>query len=204
MGALIRSRLAGGGALLLGVAITIAIVSGGSAQNNKTPAMDEAFLLATRPVPDFTADFRAKFVQSLTSYCQEVLNALPTNTPAEDDWVASEQRTGNGAKIQRLLNSKEYGRSMLKTTFSDCKDTATTLSELIQQFPRKTESSELFARLEAREFVKLAMNFDAFLEPYSSKLDLNKNMKFALGDTYIHVIRFGLLKAAREALQDVP
>jgi hypothetical protein len=124
--------------------------------------------------------------------------------PAEDDWVTSEQRTRNGAKIQRLLNSKEYGRSMLKTTFSDCNDTATRLNELIQQFPRKKESSELFSRLEAREFIKLAMNFDTFLDPYSSKLDLNKNMKFALAETYIHVIRFGLLKAAREALQDVP
>ena len=187
----------------LGLAIIIVMVSGGTSQNKTTSAIDEASSLATQPASDFTADFREKFAQTTANYCQEVLNALPTNTPAEDDWVASEQRTGDGAKILRALKSKEYGRSILKATFLDCKETATLLVELIQQYPRRKESSESFSRLEAGQFIKLAQTFNTFLESYSSKLDLNKDVRFAMGETYLYVIRGGLLKAARRALQDV-
>jgi hypothetical protein len=93
MGALIRSQLGGVGALLLGVAITIPMVSGGTAQNSKPSAMNEVLRFAGRPQSDYTADFRAQFAQTLANYCQEVLDAVPTNTPAEDAWVASEQKT---------------------------------------------------------------------------------------------------------------
>jgi|ERR1035437_3294858 hypothetical protein len=70
-------------------------------------------------------------------------------------------------------------------------------------YPRRKESSESFSRLEAGQFIKLAQTFNTFLESYSSKLDLNKDVKFAMGENYLYVIRGGLLKAARNALQDV-
>ncbi len=70
-------------------------------------------------------------------------------------------------------------------------------------YPRRNESSESFSRLEAGQFIKLAQTFNTFLKSYSSKLDLNKDVKFAMGETYLYVIRGGLLKAARRALQDV-
>src|SRR5258708_3170050 len=182
--------------VMLGLAVTIAMVTGGTAQNSKSSAMDEVLNYASRPPSDYTADFRAKFAQTLVNYCQDILNALPTNTPAEDAWVTSEEKTGNGAKIQRLINSKEYSRSALKNTFSECKDTATILIELIHEYSDK--ESETFSRLEAGQFIKLALNFNTFLEPHSSKVELNKDVKFALGDLQLHVVRTGLLRAARE------
>jgi hypothetical protein len=187
--------------VMLGLAVTIAMVTGGTAQNSKSSAMDEVLNYASRPPSDYTADFRAKFAQTLVNYCQDILNALPTNTPAEDAWVTSEEKTGNGAKIQRLINSKEYSRSALKNTFSECKDTATILIELIHEYSNK--ESETFSRLEAGQFIKLALNFNTFLEPYSSKVELNKDVKFALGDLQLHVVRTGLLRAARAVLQGV-
>jgi hypothetical protein len=181
---------------LLALAITIAMVSGSTAQ--KVSAMDEVITLAATSAADFTADLRAKFAQSLAKYCQEVLHALPTNTPAEDAWVTSE--IGNGAKIGRLLNSKEYGRSILKEHFSECKDTAAFLIQ-IQQLPEK--GTETFSRLEAGHFIQLALNFNNGFEPYLPKVELNKDVKFALGDLQIQMIRWGLLKATTKALQDV-
>jgi hypothetical protein len=70
--------------IFLGLAVTIAMVSGSTAQNNKSSVMDEVVDFASRPQPMYTADFRAQFAQTLAHYCQEVLNALPANTPDED------------------------------------------------------------------------------------------------------------------------
>jgi hypothetical protein len=89
----------------------------------------------------------------------------------------------------------------LKTTFSECKDTATILVEMIQQLPGR--GTERFSRLEAGQCILLALNFNTFLEPHLSGVELNKDVKFALGDLHLHVIRTGLLRAAWKALQDV-
>jgi hypothetical protein len=102
--------------IALGLAIIIATASGSAAQND---IPGELATFASRPASDYTATFRAKLIQTLAAYCQEVLNALPTNTPAEDAWVASEQKTTDATKITRLLGSKEYSRSILKNMFSD-------------------------------------------------------------------------------------
>jgi hypothetical protein len=178
---------------------TIAVVSGGTAQNNKPSAVDEVSRLAVTS-SDFTAEIRAKFAKAFVDYCQEVLIALPTNTPTEDDWVASEQRTGNAEKILRLLSSKEYARSDLKKTFSDCKETALFLIQIQNIKEKRTDA---LANLEAEQFIALALNFNGSLGPYSSKLELNKDVKFALGDLFLEVLRGGLLKSATKALQDV-
>jgi len=188
--------------LLAAFAVILSMASGGKAQDSKSSAMDEVFDFAFRPQSEYTADFRATFAQTLANYCEEVLESLPTNTPAEEAWVTSEENTRDGAKIQRLLKSKEYSRSVLKSTFSECKDTARVLIELIRQFPKTNGSSETFSRLEANQFIKLALNFDVFLETYSSNVDMKKEVKLALDDLHLHVIRVGILRAAREALQD--
>jgi len=195
-----RSRLGGIGALLL---MGLATISASVAQNNKTSAMDEVLNLSVRPQSEFTADFREKFAQTLVNYCQGLLESLPTNTPAEDAWVDAEERTRDAAKIQRLWKSKEYSRSNLKAIFSKCKETTTILIEMIQHFSKKPESSESSARLEADQFIKLALNFDAYLETYSSNVEVSKDVRSSFDDIHLHVIRLGLLRAARGALQDV-
>jgi hypothetical protein len=183
---------------LLGLAITIAMANGSSAQNSKTSAVDELVTFASRPESDYTAALRAQFVQTFANYCQEVLNALPANTPAEDAWVASQNNTAE--KIQRLLKSKEYSQSTLKKALSDCKDITTKLIQ-IQKIPEGR--TETFANLEASQFIQLALNFNNGFEPYLSKVELNKDMKFGLSDIYVGLIRHGLLIAATKALQDV-
>jgi hypothetical protein len=192
-----RSLLTGVGVLLF---MGLATASESAAQNNKAAAMDEVFNLAFKPQSEYTSDLRGKFAQTLGNFCQSVLDALPTNTPAEDDWIASEQKSKDGAKIMRLLNSKEYSRSVLKTTFSDCKGIVTLLIE-IQALPGK--GTETFARLEAGQFIKLALNFEVSVESYLSKIEMNKDVKSALDDLHLHVIRRGLLQATQKALQDV-
>jgi hypothetical protein len=184
---------------MIAAALVAGCVADESAAQNSKSAMDEVIDFASRAQPVYTADFRAKFAHTLANYCQEVLKALPTNTPAEDAWVTAEEKSGNGAKIQRLINSKEYSRSALKNTFTECKDTTALLIQ-IQQLPNKTATD---SRLEAGQFIQLALNFNTFLEPFSSKVELNKDVKFALGDLHLHVVRTGLLRAAWEALQDV-
>ena len=183
---------------LLGLVVTVAMVSGSAAQNSKS-AMDEVIGFAGNAQRAYTVDLRAKFAQVLERYCQEVLNSLPTNTPSEDAWVTAEGKNINGSKLQRLLNSKEYSRSALKTIYTECKDTAALLIQ-IQQLPNKTE---IDTRLEASKFIELALDFNTFLETHVSKVELSKSAKSELDDLHLHVIRTGLLRAALEALRDL-
>jgi hypothetical protein len=174
------------------------MVNGSAAQNSK-PSMDDVIALASNAQRAYTADLRAKFAHVLANYCQEVLNSLPTNTPTEDAWVTAEQKSLNGAKLSRVINSKEYSRSALRNTYTECKESAALLIQ-IQQLPNRTE---IDSRLEASKFVELALNFNTFLDPHVSKVELNKSVKSELDDLHLHVIRTGLLRAALEALQDL-
>jgi hypothetical protein len=124
--------------IVLGFAIVIATASGTAAQNSKASAIDQLSTLASEPLSGYSAAFRKQFIQTFASYCQQVLDALPANTPAEDAWVASEQKTPE--KTARLLQSKEYSRHYLKNAFSDCKDTTAKLIQ-IQNLTEKKEPS---------------------------------------------------------------
>jgi hypothetical protein len=185
--------------IAVGLAIIIATGSSSAAQNNLA---GELAIFANRPASDYTAIFRAKLVQTFAAYCQEVLNALPTNTPAEDDWVASEQKTTDMTKITRLLNSKEYSRNFLKGMFSDCKDIAAMLVQA-QSISEKNKRTDTYARFEANNFVRLALNFNDDLKSYLSKIDLNQDKKNEL-ELLLPTFRRELLVAATKALQDVP
>ena len=192
--------------LIFALAITFAIVSGSAAQNNdkksndKKSAVDEVVVFAGNAQRAYTGDLRAKFAQALTNYCQEVLSLLPTNTPAKDAWVNAEGKSINSAKdVLQMMNSKQYSRSALKRTFTDCKDTVALLIQIQQLPPDKNATG---SRLEASQFVKLALNFDSSLESYTSKVGLNKDAKFAIDDNVLLVIRRELLRAALQSLQD--
>jgi hypothetical protein len=185
---------------LLGLALTIATASVCSAQNSKPSAIDELGAFISLKESDYTEAIRAKFIQTFANYCQEVLNALPANTPAEDAWVVSQNNTAE--KVQRLLSSKEYSRSFLKNAFSDCKNITTLLIQ-IQNIQEKEKGTEAFANLEAGQLIKLALNFNNGFAPYLPKVELNKDIKFGLSDLYVGIIRRELLIAAAKALQDV-
>ncbi|WP_159011361.1 hypothetical protein [Bradyrhizobium sp. S69] len=195
-----RSGLGSVGAFLL---MGLATINGSAAQSAKVPARDDVFNFAGTQQSEYTADLREKFIGSLVTYCQAVFESLPTNTPAEDAWVVSEENTRDAAKIQRLWKSKEYSRSYLKAIFSQCKDTTAMLIELIQYFSKKPNSSEQLSRLEANGLIKLALNFDVFLDDYSSNIEITKDVRSSFDEFRLHVIRICLLRAARSSLDDV-
>jgi hypothetical protein len=66
------------------------------------------------------------------------------------------------------------------------------LIELVQHFSKKPESSELLSRLEARHFIKLALNVDVYLESYSPNVEIAKDVRSSFDDIHLHVIRLGL------------
>jgi hypothetical protein len=171
--------------------------------NSKASAIDELSTFVSQPQSEYSAAFRKQFIQTFASYCQQVLDALPANTPAEDAWVVSQQKTPD--QIGRLLQSNEYSRHYLKNAFLDCKDTTAKLSQ-IQNLTEKEKRAqpEAYASLEAGQFVKLALNFNDGFEPYLPKVELYRDVKFGLSDIYVGLVRRGLLIAATKALQDVP
>ena len=171
--------------VLLWFIIAIGAASAAVAQGNKPSAVAEIITFASKPQSDYTAEYRAKFAQAVANFCQGVLDALPTNTPAEDAWVASEGKTKNPTKFIRLLNSKEYNRHFLKTTFSDCKDTAGKTVEMVQQLKRTGKVSSL----EASQLIKLAQLFDGSIGSYSANIEMDKSAKEAIDD--LHLSLFG-------------
>jgi hypothetical protein len=108
---------------------------------------------------DYTKTGRAKFVRLLSVYCREVLKILPTNTPTEDAWIASEGKTNDMAKVRRLVFSREYSRSELKEIFVNRQETT---DKLIKP--------ALPVDYEAANLVSLAINFnsDTDIELYAS------------------------------------
>jgi hypothetical protein len=57
-----------------------------------------------------TAQNRVELVRLFDAYCREVLDNVPTSTPAEDTWVVTEQKTVDIDRISRLTSSKEWAR----------------------------------------------------------------------------------------------
>jgi hypothetical protein len=68
----------------------------------------------------FNPKNRIELVRLSDAYCREVLDTVPTNTPAEDAWVTAESKTSDTNRITRLVSSKEWARHQLKETFSEC------------------------------------------------------------------------------------
>jgi hypothetical protein len=71
----------------------------------------------------------------------------------------------------------------------------------IQNLTEKEKpEAEAYARLEAGQFLKLALNFNNGFEPYLPKVELNRDVKFGLSDFYLAAIRRALLLATTKAL----
>jgi hypothetical protein len=184
------------------VAVIVTSVTGATAQTKQPSSpLNNVFKFVGQPQSAYTADLRTSFAAALSEYCQAILTALPTNTPAEDAWVASEQKTADVAKFRRVLESAEYNRSLLKDTFSKCGDTTTFLIQLQNTQGKRTSALTNF---EAQQFVALAVTFNVFLEDTSSKVKMTADVKSAFDDLHLHVLRTGLLRAALQALQVEP
>jgi hypothetical protein len=157
---------------------------------DQIPAARELITIAVRPEADYTKTGRAKFVRLLSVYCREVLKILPTNTPTEDAWVASEGRTTDLAKISRLVASREYSRSQLTEIFVNCEKATDKL----------IKPGALTVEYEAANLVSLAIifNSDIDIEIYAKNLEMKSE---ELGFDFLHAVRWALLVASLRTLE---
>ena len=163
----------------------ISFPANGATQEKWIPKAYSLFLATTNPDSEY-AKGRRIFVQTLSIYCHEILNRLPTNTPAEDAWVEAESRGTDTNKMNRLLASVEYSRQQLKITFSHC-------AEFTDQL--KTADSEI---AEATGLIRLARNFNADIVPEATRGGLNPT---ALAIDFLGAVRLTLLNAALRTLE---
>jgi len=119
-------------------------------QPEQTSASGEIFKFAFSK-SDYGRAARANMAQLYLTYCSTMVERIPTNTPAEEEWVARESRTNDIKKIGRLVQTNEFARSRLHSTFSDCLSNVTALVQAQQQKDLNRETSAL---------LRLSMTFD--------------------------------------------
>jgi hypothetical protein len=190
-----------GGTSMMRAAIFAAVVLWATtgfaeAPTDQLPIARQLISLAVNPSTDYTRDGRVKLVQILANYCIAILELLPTNTPNEQAWVQTEGQTTDLTKVKRLVATKEYGRSSLKETFSDCEQKSKKLMQGLTGGPR----SDTIARYEGASLVSLAINFnDDSVEMFATRLGMQPK---ALGFDFLASVRRALLFGALKALED--
>ncbi|MET4331354.1 hypothetical protein ABIB80_007214 [Bradyrhizobium sp. i1.15.2] len=116
---------------------------------------------------------RVELARRFEAYCREVLDTVPTNTPAEDAWVTAESKTSDIKRINRLVSTKEWARHRLKETFSEC----------LQKVPLLQKAQVNNARsAEAVQFISLAYSFNqvADLAVFAKRVDLKSELAVPL------------------------
>ncbi len=113
----------------------------------------------------FTPPNRVELSRRFEAYCREVLDAVPTNTPAEDAWVIAELKSSDLDRMTRVGLSKEWARHQLKETFSECLQKVTSLQQAQANNARSAE---------AAQFISLAYTFnqDADLAAFAKRVGL--------------------------------
>jgi hypothetical protein len=120
-------------------------------QADMTPAQQNLHQFFFRE--SFTPENRIELTRRTAAYCPDVLDKVPTNTPAEETWVMSEYNSGSDDtdRVNRLLSSKEWARHQLRDIFSRCLQTAALLQQAQTQKARSAE---------AQHFIMLAYTFN--------------------------------------------
>lgn len=136
----------------------------------------------------FSPANRVELSRRFEAYCREVLDTVPTNTPAEDSWVAAETTTSDTNRLTRLVSSKEWARHQLKDTFSECLEKVALLQ---QAQANKARSAE------AAQFISLAYTFnqDTDLAAFARRIDLKSELS-----PFVNSFRQVLMIAAMRTL----
>jgi hypothetical protein len=94
--------------------------------------------------------WRADYAIALNGFCAHVVSKVPRNTPEEDSWVQRETldaiRGPQNLLVERsdrVLNSKENARSVVRTMLTEC----VSLTEKISDVNGAKEESALWAEL---------------------------------------------------------
>jgi hypothetical protein len=167
------------------------------AQDSERPIARELVSITVNPSSDYTKLGRAKFVRILSTYCTEVMSALPTNTPTEDAWVRAEGNTTDTEKIRRLVSSPEFIRRELKSVFEGCVESTAN----ILRVRKLTEKGDSSARYEAQELLRIAfdLNADNDILLYASRAGLSRA---AWRLDFLPSIRKAILVAALRTLEN--
>jgi hypothetical protein len=157
-----------------------------SQPEQKEPTAFKIIRVAGKKKLDSSA--RAELATLYLEHCRTVLNAIPTNTPAEQSWVTEESRTTDTDRMIRLVQTAEYARSQLKETFSECVERASSLLTVQSQANRNRE---------AALFVSLAATFNesSDAQSYAARLGVNRDeLKFPLLGTLRRILLIAALR----------
>lgn len=172
-------------AMLTGAATTAAYSQ--AAATAPRSAQGDLFRLSFNQT--FTPANRVELSRRFEDYCREVLDTVPTNTPAEDAWVNAESNTSDTNRITRLVASKEWARHQLRETFSECLHKVAFLQQAQANNARSAE---------AAQFISLAYTFnqDTDLAAFAKRIDLKSD----LVRSTVNLFRQRLMLAAMRTL----
>lgn len=136
----------------------------------------------------FNPSNRVELSRRFAAYCRELLDAVPTNTPAENAWVIAESKTSDTDRITRLVSSKEWARHQLTETFSECLQKVAWLQQAQANNARSAE---------AAQFISLAYTFnqDSDLVVFAKRIGLKLELS-----PFVNSFRQVLMIAAMRTL----
>lgn len=92
---------------------TIALADSKALQNQVVLSLG----LAT---PAMSADQRKAFAEKALDYWRDIERRIPTNSPAESEWLQAELDTADEVRLARALGSAEWARLKLTNWADDC------------------------------------------------------------------------------------
>lgn len=188
---LTESKLKQSNRMALILMLSCQLTSAAHSQPAKTRPKSVEILTFGFQTKDYSPKGRAELAKLFRDYRSEILEVVPTNTPAEQAWVDEESRANDTRRLVRLAETKEHARSYLKGFFASCASNASQLLQYQSQNDQKNEVSH---------FVKLGLLFspDAEILARAKRVDINRE---EFGFVMLGELRQILLIAALGALR---
>ncbi|HEY7581057.1 MAG TPA: hypothetical protein VH855_25975 [Acetobacteraceae bacterium] len=182
----------------IAVALAAVLVLPRSAKSQLSPIPPVADILSFALDPGRSngdANSRIHLATLLSKYCAAVLNAVPRNTPGEDDWVSREMDTTDLARLARMDRSAEYSRWHLARTLNEC----------VLYASRLTYGRPLPLVEEAKAWARLVMTFNSSGDTaiHATRLGLANSVADPYGLTLQGSIRYALTRAVMGTLDDM-
>jgi hypothetical protein len=138
---------------------------------------------------------REQLANALLVYCRDVQQAIPRNTPVEDDWVADELKSSDPQRLTAILSSVEYSRWTLSRSFAACSQHAEGTLRALKSPDRAAEA------IQWSEFA-LSFNYAEEWRAYASKVGLVRGEDDRYAFEMMPGLRRGLIEASVAALSD--
>jgi hypothetical protein len=138
---------------------------------------------------------REQLANALSVYCGDVQQAIPKNTPDEDDWVADELKSSDPQRLDRVLSSVEYSRWTLRRSFADCSQHAAGTVRALKSGDRAAEA------VQWSEFA-LSFNYAEEWRAHASRVGLVRGKDDSYAFELMPGLRRGLIEASVAALSE--